>query len=484
VIKATLSSLVAELAKLQDVKMIGQDVEVNQIVTDSRADCSQGLFVALRGPHFDAHDFLPQVISQGAKALVVENESALDIPQIIVKNSKATLGHLARINRNKIDAKFVAITGSSGKTTVKEMIATVLQKLGSTHATKGNFNNEIGVPLTLLDMSKDYDFGVIELGASQAGEIAYTAAITNPDVAMINNVAAAHLQGFGDLHGVARAKGEIYSELKSDGIAVVNNDDNFSEYWKKQISNPIITFGSQSEADVTSNNVQLDSNQCPHFELEYKGEKCFVRLSLAGLHNVNNALAAAACCLALGVSLKEIAAGLSQAPVVSGRLMTEILANGCRVIDDSYNANLDSMKAAINLLSQYKGRKILVIGDIAELGEFGRQCHEEVGQLAKDSKIDKMYSCGVLTQFSQTMFTKGESGVAKGEHFSSQQQLIKKIITEAAMKPSQNGETTILIKGSRSAHMENVVLALTECSKQILNQLANTNEQFLQSEEH
>ena len=482
-IKTTLSSLASELANFQNVKMIGDDVDISQVVTDSRADCSQGLFVALRGPHFDAHDFLPQVISQGAKALVVENESALDIPQIIVENSKMALGHLAQINRNRINAKFIAITGSSGKTTVKEMIASILQNIGSTHATKGNFNNEIGVPITLLAMSNNYDFGVIELGASQAGEIAYTAAITRPDVALINNVAAAHLQGFGDLHGVARAKGEIYSVLKPDGIAIINNDDNFAEFWKKQINNPIITFSSQSRADVTANNIQLDQNQCPQFEIEYKGEKNFVRLSLAGLHNVNNALAATACCVAIGISLKDIALGLTQAPVVTGRLMTEILANGCRVIDDTYNANLDSMKAAINLLSQYEGRKILVIGDMAELGEFGRQCHEEIGELAKNSRIDCMYSCGVLTQFSQAVFAGIKPEPNMGQHFSNQQQLIKIIIKEAAMAPSINGGVTILVKGSRSAHMEKIVLALTECSESSLKKISNDIERVLQGEE-
>jgi len=460
-IKTSLSQLTEEL----NAKLIGGDAEVMQVKTDSRANCENGLFVALRGPHFDAHDFLTQVVEQGAKGLIVEKESALDIPQLVVANSKLALGDLARLNREKIDAKFIAITGSSGKTTVKEMVASILHNVGLTHATKGNFNNDIGVPLTLLEMNESHQFGVIELGANHAGEIGYTAAITQPDVAVINNVAAAHLQGFGDLQGVARAKGEIFSELKADGIAVINNDDEFADFWKKKVTNKILTFSTKENADVLANNIQLGQEQCPQFELEYAGEKAFISLPLAGLHNVNNALAAATCCIAIGISLADIRQGLSQVPVVTGRLMTEILANGCRVIDDSYNANLDSMRAAINLLSKYSGRKILVIGDMAELGEAGRLCHEQVGEMASNANIDFLYTCGVLTQFSQSAYAASNQS-RQGLHFSNQQQLIQKLKQEALVEPLDNGGTTILIKGSRSAHMENVVMALIENNEQ------------------
>jgi UDP-N-acetylmuramoyl-tripeptide--D-alanyl-D-alanine ligase len=461
-----IESTLSELALKLNGQLIGNDAVVERVVTDSRADCTGALFVALRGPHFDAHKFIQQVSEQGAAAVVVETPSAINISQIVVADSKRALGELARINRNKLKAKFVAVTGSSGKTTVKEMITRIIESVAPTHATKGNLNNDIGAPLTLLEMDNRFEFGVIELGANHAGEIAYTANITQADVALINNVAAAHLQGFGDLQGVARAKSEIYAELKADGVAVINLDDDFAQGWLKQVSQKQLTFSANADpeidkkADITANNIQLDSNQCPQFELAYKGQKCFVSLPLAGAHNVNNALAAAACCLALGLPLATIAEGLAHAPVVKGRLNTELLSNGCRVIDDSYNANLDSMRAAIDLLSQYKGRRVLVIGDMAELGEFGRQCHEELGVMAKAAKIDALYSCGVLTQFSQTAFnndhvaTQGE--LPRGKHFSEQIKLIQQLQQES------QANTTILIKGSRSSHMEKVVNALKE----------------------
>lgn len=443
-IKTTLS----QLAPYLNARLVGGDAEVSVVYTDSRQVCVDGLFVALRGPHFDAHDFLPQVLAQKAKGVVVEKESALDIPQLVVENCKLALGDLAKYNRASLNAKVVAITGSSGKTTVKEMVASILQNVGQTYATKGNFNNDIGAPLTLLEVEKTHDFAVVELGANHPGEIAYTAGIAQPDVALINNVAAAHLQGFGDLQGVARAKGEIFSALDSDGTAIVNNDDEFADFWKKKINCQILSYATQNNADVVANNIQLDADQCPQFEIEFKGKKSFVHLPLAGMHNVNNALAASACCLALGVSLTDICLGLSQAPVVTGRLNNKMMSNGCRVIDDTYNANLDSMKAAINLLAEYDGRKILVIGDMAELGEFGRQCHEQVGVMAKEASIDLLFSCGVLTQFSQLAFA------GKGKHFSSQQKLIQQLLSETS------ANTTILVKGSRSAHMEKVVEAL------------------------
>jgi len=440
----------SEIAEAIDGKLIYGDATINRVYTDSRDTLYDGLFVALKGPHFDAHDFIAQVVEQGAKGVVVEKESACSIPQIIVENSKIALGQIARLNREKIAAQVIAITGSSGKTTVKEMVATILQGAGNVLATKGNFNNEIGAPLTLLRMNDSHQFGVIELGANHAGEIAYTASLAQPDVAMVNNVAAAHLEGFGDLQGVARAKGEIYSELKSDGIAVVNIDDNFSDFWLKNIDKKVMTYSCSKQADVFASDIHLDEEQCASFDLIYQEQEQPVQLSLAGKHNVHNALAAASCCLALGISLEVIAKGLGVSPVVSGRLMTEKLDNGCRLIDDTYNANLDSMKAAIELLSAFEGRRVMVIGDMAELGEFGRQCHEEIGEFAAELKIDALYSCGVLTRFSQDVFP-GEGG-----HFSSQLELIQKLKQEAI------SGTTILVKGSRSAHMEKVINALME----------------------
>ena len=454
--------MLSEIAQSIGGRLIYGDAEVERVFTDSRDSSAGGLFVALKGPHFDAHDFVAQVAEQGAKGVVLEKESACQVPQIIVENTKIALGQIAKLNREKLNAQMIAITGSSGKTTVKEMVATILQRVGNVLATNGNFNNEIGAPITLLRMNDSHQFGVIELGANHAGEIAYTASLTQPDVAMINNVAAAHLEGFGDLQGVARAKGEIYGEIKAGGTAVVNLDDDFADYWLKHIEHQVLTYSAEKQADVFASNIELDEEQCARFILTYENKELPVQLSLSGKHNVYNALAAASCCIAIGIPLEEIVKGLAVSPVVSGRLLTEKLDNGCRVIDDTYNANLDSMKAAIDLLSNYKGRRVLVIGDMAELGEFGRQCHEEIGTFASDRKIDFLYTCGVLTRFTQSAFD------GEGEHFSNQQELIQKIKQEA------NSGTTILVKGSRSAHMEKVVTALMETSTQSSTEPAST----------
>lgn len=445
-----ITAKLSQIADAIDAQLVGGDAVVSQVYTDSRVCREEGLFVALKGPHFDAHDFIQQVAEQGAKAVVVEQRSSVNIPQLIVKDTRLALGNIARFNRQRLDAKFIAITGSSGKTTVKEMVASILQNIGSTFSTRGNFNNEIGAPLTILEMNAEHDFGVIELGANHAGEIDYTASIVQPHVAMINNVAASHLEGFGDLQGVARAKGEIYSQLEENGIAIVNSDDDFAGFWHKHINNKTLTFGIEKEAMVKAEQVELDENHCAKFYVCYAGNRQLVQLSLAGKHNVYNALAAASCAIAIGIDLADVATGLAQTPIVSGRLMTEELDNGCRVIDDTYNANMDSMKAAIELLGGYDKERILVIGDMAELGEFGRQCHEDVGEIARREKIDKLYSCGVLTQFSHIAF-KGA-----GKHFTNQNDLIKQLKQEA------KANTTILVKGSRSAHMEKVVQALMD----------------------
>ncbi|MCW9015670.1 MAG: UDP-N-acetylmuramoyl-tripeptide--D-alanyl-D-alanine ligase, partial [Kangiellaceae bacterium] len=311
-----ISSSLKDIAFALNGRLIGEDIKVDHVFTDSRQDCSGGLFVALKGPHFDAHNFLDQVVEKGAAAIIVEKESILDVPQIVVENGQKALGDLARFNRDQLKAKFAAITGSSGKTTVKEMLASIVQNVGSVFATRGNFNNEIGAPLTLLEMDNSHQFGVIELGANHAGEIAYTAGITRPDVAMINNVAAAHLEGFGDLQGVARAKGEIYGEIKEGGVAVVNLDDQFSDYWLKNITSDVITYSVNSSADVYAENVKLDAEQRARFDLCYQNQSQPIQLSLVGEHNVNNALAASSCAIAMGISLSDIARGLAHSPVV------------------------------------------------------------------------------------------------------------------------------------------------------------------------
>lgn len=427
---------------------IAENISINKIYTDSRQQKPGDLFVALKGKNFDAHKFIPQVVKQGAKAVLVEKPSAIKIPQLIVDNSLTALGNLARFNRQLSPAKFVAVTGSSGKTTVKQMIASILATQAKTYATKGNLNNAIGVPLSLLQVDENYQFVVLELGANQANEIDYTAGIVKPDVALINNVSASHLQGFGSLQGVASAKGEIFQQLKSTGIAVINNDDSFAAYWKKNIKQKILTYARKAPAEVSAVDIKIDQTQHASFKINYADQQVSIQLPLPGIHQVDNALAAVSCCLALGVDLQAMPAGLSALKNVAGRMQISFMSNGCRVIDDTYNANLASTQAAVNLLAGYKATRILVLGDMAELGEFSAQAHQQIGELAKEMSIDAMYSIGEYTQLAQQAFGK------KGEHFSSHVALIEKLKQEA------KSDVTILIKGSRSSRMEKFVEAL------------------------
>jgi len=478
-----ISQKLSYIAEKLSGELIGSDLSVDKVFTDSRTIENNGktsgrLFVALKGPQFDAHHFI-QDVAKIVSAVVVDRVCDISIPQIVVVNTRKALGEIARINRNASHAKVVAITGSCGKTTVKEMIASVLSKLGKTHATKGNLNNDIGAPLTLLEMSENTEFSVIELGANHEGEIAYTSDITKPIVAMVNNVSEAHLQGFGDIQGVARAKSEIYFSLAKNGTAVLNADDQFYDYFKSRITCQQLSFSVEKTNDVYATNIIRNVDQSISFDLNYKNQTQQINLPLVGLHNVSNALAAAACCLALGVTIKQVASGLQQTPLVPGRLVVNKLSNGLTLIDDSYNANVSSMNAAIDLLSHYPAPRILVVGDMAELGEQGRQCHEEVGDYAKSKGIDRLYSCGVLTQFAQLAFAgdktfSDQSDIGnnghKGFHFTEQSKLITTLIKEA------KGGVTMLVKGSRSAHMENVVKVLTEycngseLSKEILEE--------------
>jgi len=470
-----------QIAKAIDGQLIGHDRKADFVFTDSRLDKSKieeghGLFVALKGENFDAHQFVKDVSKNDIAGVIVEQQCEINLPQIIVKDTRIALGELAKLNRSASNAKFVAVTGSCGKTTVKEMLASILTLSGSTHATRGNFNNDIGAPLTLLEIDQSIDFGVIELGANHEREIAYTSGITQPDVALVNNVTAAHLQGFGDLQGVATAKSEIYSSLTNNGVAIINADDEFSSYFEGKVNSKKILFSVKGESDVFASNILINSDQSTSFDLNYQQRKIHITLPLVGAHNVSNALAAASCCIALGISLKTVAQGLENSPVVSGRLMVSQLSNGCRVIDDSYNANLASVKAAIDLLANYSSPTILVLGDMGELGELSRQYHQQVGEYARSKGVNKLFTYGELTKSSQLAYSHKKisnedfelSDTSLLNHFSEQQKLIIKLIKEA------NEGVTILVKGSRSAHMENIVKALLENSKlKELNEFSN-----------
>ena len=457
-----------------------KSIKVEKLVTDSRAiklqkepqEKIKGAFLALKGPSFDGHRFTKQVINKGCQVLVVDHQIAdVDhnkVAQIIVDDTRIALGKIAAYVKQQVAPKTVGITGSSGKTTVKEMLAAILSRLGKVLATDGNFNNDIGVPLTLLRLEQGHDFAVIEMGANHIGEIAYTTELVKPDVAMINNIAAAHLEGFGDLCGVARAKGEIFAGLPADGVALYNKDTKYTSKWQWRLTDKKVrTFSCLNpiNADCYSSDVVLDENGCASFDLQSSLGQCEIKLTVPGKHNVCNAVAASTAAIECGASLNDIQLGLAQMSPVKGRLNIHHLneTSQCKkikLIDDSYNANVESIKAAITLLANYSGQRILVLGDMAELGSEARSYHQEVGEYAKEQGINVLLTLGVLSQNTSDAFARKNDAIS--EHFSDKKALndyLFSFLENESHQPQENStqEVNILIKGSRSAHMEYVV---------------------------
>jgi len=346
----------------------------------------------------------------------------------------------------------VAITGSNGKTTTKEMIAAILSRAGKALATRGNLNNDIGVPLTLMRLDASYRHGVIEMGANHPGEIAYLVNITRPQVAVITNAGSAHLEGFGSIEGVARAKGEIYGALEADGVAVINADDAYADLWRALAAKcRVFSFGIDKPADVSAK-WQGDVHGS-HLHLHTPVGDAELNLALPGRHNVMNALAATAAALAMGVSLDGVVKGLEGLAPVGGRLQIREGINGATIIDDSYNANPVSLRAGIDVLAACQGRRYLALGDMGELGADAEQLHAEAGTYARQAGIDGVYATGPLSKGAVEAFGTG------GHHFAEQQQLI------AALKTELDSGVTVLVKGSRSSRMERVVAGLTEVQK-------------------
>lgn len=422
--------------------------QVRGVTIDSRTVKPGELFIALRGERFDGHDFIEQAAHQGAVAVICEHPATgLAIPQITVKDSLAALASLAAHHRQSIHCPVIALTGSNGKTSVKEMIAAILPQ--PSHATPGNFNNHIGAPLSVLQLTPQHRYAVFELGASHIGEIAYTVALVKPQIALINNIAPAHIEGFGSIDGVARAKGEIYEGLPPDGTAVVNNDDNYAHFWDEIIATKnVLRFGLHKAQDVTAENLIFDEHGCAQFTLILPQGREKINLQTPGEHSVRNALAAASCCYAAGIASNEIAAGLERFTGVKGRMCYQQGINGSVIIDDSYNANLRSVLAAIEVLAKRAGKRILVLGDMGELGAWTQEHHEEIGRVAMKKGIDSVVTCGNHSKYTSAAF--GD----KGRHYSQQSALINDLL------PQLDAETTVLVKGSRSAAMENVVKAL------------------------
>ncbi|GLR76888.1 UDP-N-acetylmuramoyl-tripeptide--D-alanyl-D-alanine ligase [Aliivibrio sifiae] len=450
-IEMTLNQIVA----LCDGQLIGTDCQVVSVSTDSRNIDENGLFVALIGERFDAHNFAKTAQEQGAVALLVSRQLDSELPQVIVKDTQKALGFIAANAHKQCDTFTFALTGSCGKTTVKEMLASILQRSGNVLATAGNFNNEIGVPLTLLRSRPSDDFAVIELGANHQNEISYTTQLARPNVALVNNVAAAHLEGFGSLKGVAKAKGEIFEGLQEDGVAIYNLESNGLPEWSSLFDGKTVLSFSMDNvtADFYASNIEVNSIGESTFILNTPIGSITVSLSIIGKHNIVNAVAAAALALQANSSLKDIQQGLQELNSVKGRVAVEVLASGLKVIDDTYNASVPAVKAAVDLLGEFNAQRWLVLGNMAELGEESLALHREVGEYAAPYQFEQVLTFGDDT--------KVISELCNGHHFETRDALNKYLQQELQL--IKHNEVTVLVKGANSSRMSEVVSALKEC---------------------
>jgi len=443
--------LLSQVAAATGGRLCGADPALNGVSTDTRAVRQGQLFIALRGERFDAHDFLAQAVAAGAGALLVGDESKLPagVPAVVVADTRLALGALAAAWRKQFVLPVIAVTGSNGKTTTKEMIAAILKAAfgDAVLATHGNLNNDIGLPLTLLGLNAGHRAAVIEMGMNHPGEIAYLAPLGAPSVALVTNAQRAHLEGMGDLDEVAREKGSIFGGLGAGGVAVINADDAYADFWRTMAApHAVRSFAIDHAADVRGQVRQHGlETQLTLQSPEGEGE---LRLRVAGRHNARNAVAAAAACLAAGIPLTAVVAGLESFAGVKGRLQQRAGRQGAAILDDTYNANPDSVRAGIDVLAATIGRKILVLGDMGEIGEASGQYHDEIGGYAKSQGIDRLFALGDASQQAVRNFGDG------ARHFCNIEKLI------AAVDKELGPETIVLVKGSRFMKMERVADAL------------------------
>jgi len=443
----------SELSRVVGGEWHGQDVEFLVVGSDSRGIQHGQLFVALKGERFDGHAFAQQALDNGAAAVMVSDPGLPVRPRVLVTDTRKALGQLAAFWRQTMPAKLVAVTGSNGKTTTKEMLAAIFAAACGTtadvHATQGNFNNHIGLPLTLLKIKPHHRFVVAEMGMNHLGEIAYLTEMAKPEVAVISNAGTAHIGELGSRENIAKAKGEIFSGLGPRGVAVINADDVFCAYWQGlNAGREIITFAMQRAADVTAKYVKNSGISVVKFTTP-QGE-FDVQLKVLGLHNVYNALAACASAVAVGVANPAIAQGLTDFSGVSGRLQLKQGLRGATLIDDTYNANPDSMKAAIDVLVSQSASHVMVVGDMGELGDDAVEMHAEIGQYARDKGVRGFLALGPLSQHAVEAFGTGAL------HFETLEALI------AHVKTLMHEQAVVLIKGSRFMQMERVVQALEQ----------------------
>jgi len=447
-----------QLARITGGELRGRNIEFSALSIDSRSLRHDELFVALRGPNFDGHAFIEAAHKRGASALLVEHRVDSTLPQVVVSDTHKALGELAAAWRMRYQIPLIAVTGSNGKTTVKEMLSSILSAHGRGHdgvlATRGNLNNDIGVPLTLMCINSGHRFAVIEMGANHHGEIRYLTNLARPTVALVNNAGPAHLEGFGDVAGVAKAKGEIFEGLQPDGVAIINADDRYANVWRELCHDKAIkTFGISEASDVSASDLQRTKDGCYRFRLNVDSDSVVIALPLPGRHNVMNALAASAAAIAAGASLQAVREGLQSLQSVGGRLQIKQGDNGVTVIDDTYNANPASLQAALEvLIGSGDGEKILVLGDMGELGDLAEGLHRQMGEQARTAGVDRLFTLGSLAQHAAPPFG------AAANHFTTQDALINALQQTLV---NRRQAVTVLVKGSRSMQMERVVNALT-----------------------
>lgn len=441
------------LAKKLDGELIGADLEFSRVSTDTRKNVQGTLYLALAGENFDGNHFVDEAAQKGACAAIVSKDFSSTIPLLKVADTHLALGEISAINRKRCEARVIALTGSQGKTTVKEMLGAILCNTGETLITDANLNNTIGVPLTLLRLEEKHEFAVIEIGANSAGEIDFSAQITQADIAVITNASAAHIEGFGSLQGVVSAKGEIIDALGAKGLLVLNADDDHVGEWIERAGDTRTVFFStdsaQESADYNCSNVNLSTGGHVSFNLLTPIGQRRISINLLGVHNVVNAMAAAAVAIEAGASLDDVESGLGSLRPLMGRMNPVAGINDCCLLDDSYNASPSSFKAAIDVLRSCSGLRLLIAGDMKELGSESESAHTAVGRYAAQAGIDELWAVGEQSRLAVKAFGSG------GRHFPKMGELI------SACRSIASADVTFLVKGSRGAKMDAVVKALS-----------------------
>lgn len=445
-----MNASLAQVARVTRGVLHGEDAVFTRINTDTRNLAAGELFVALQGEQFDGHDYVASAAEKGAAGALVARAVQAHIPEVRVADTRLALGSYAQSWREQFDFPVIGVTGSNGKTTVKQLLASIMASKGEVLATRGNLNNDIGVPLTLLELRAEHSAAVVEMGANHPGEIRYLARLARPTVGIVTNAGAAHLEGFGDLDGVARAKGELFEEIQDGGTAIINADDNYADFWR-ELAAPrrVVTFGLEAAADFSARAGSLETTSSgSRFCLQTPDGEVDIALHLPGRHNVRNALGAAAAAWAAGAQREHIARGLAASEGVTGRLRLLRGKHGGQVVDDTYNANPASLRAALDWLRNTAAPVYLVLGDMKELGPRSAELHAECGQYARTAGVTRLYGLGEFSRHAVQAFG------AEGAHYATPEELLQQL--GADLTP----DSMVLIKGSRGMRMERIVAAL------------------------